>query len=78
MDGARSISSVLQGRLQQLKLADLGHGVTWAQRTPKVAVAVAHELAAVLYQGPELDRAIGANSATISAVVGTTPRYPCR
>jgi hypothetical protein len=50
MDGARSISSVLHGRLQQLKLPDLGHDVTWAQRTPKDAPAVAHELAAGLDQ----------------------------
>ncbi len=50
MDGARSISSVLHGRLQQLKLTDFGHGVTWAQRTPKHAPAVAHELAAGLDQ----------------------------
>ena len=48
MDGARSISSVLHGRLQQLQLPDLGHDVTWAQRTPKDAPAVAHELAAGL------------------------------
>ena len=50
MDRARSISSVLNGRLQQLELPDLGHGVTWAQRTPKDAPAVAHELAAGLDQ----------------------------
>ena len=50
MDGARSISSVLHGRLQQLQLPDLGHDVTWAQRTPKDAPAVAHELAAGLDQ----------------------------
>jgi conjugative relaxase-like TrwC/TraI family protein len=50
MDGARSISAVLHGRLQQLKLPDLGHSVTWAQRTPKDAPAVAHELAAGLDQ----------------------------
>ncbi len=48
MDGARSISSVLHGRLQQLKLPDLGHDVTWGQRTPADAPAVAHELAAGL------------------------------
>jgi hypothetical protein len=48
MDRARSISSVLYGRLQQLQLRDLGHDVTWAQRTPKDAPAVAHELAAGL------------------------------
>ena len=50
MDGARSISAVLHGRLQQLKLADFGHSVTWAQRTPKNAPAVAHDLAAGLDQ----------------------------
>jgi hypothetical protein len=49
-DGARSISNVLHGRLQQLKLSDLGHDLTWAQRTPKDAPAVAHELAAGLDQ----------------------------
>ena len=48
MDGARSISSVLHGRLQQLELPDLGHDVTCAQRTPKDAPAVAYELAAGL------------------------------
>jgi hypothetical protein len=50
LDGARSISSVLHGRLQQLKLPDLGHDVTWAQRTPQDAPALAHELAAGLDQ----------------------------
>ena len=45
LESARSISSVLHGRLRALKLPDLGHGVTWAQRTPKDAPAVAHELA---------------------------------
>jgi hypothetical protein len=50
MDHARCISSVLHGRLQQLQLPDLGHGVTWAQRTPKDASAVAHDLAARLDQ----------------------------
>jgi hypothetical protein len=48
LDGARSITSVLHGRLQQLQLPDLGHEVTWAQRTPQDAPAVAHELAAGL------------------------------
>jgi hypothetical protein len=47
-DRARSISAVLHGRLQQLDLPDLGHDVTWAQRTPKDAPAAAHELAAAL------------------------------
>ena len=50
MVGARSISSVLHGRLQQLKLPDFGHSLTWAQRTPMHAPAVAHELAAGLDQ----------------------------
>ena len=48
MDGARSISSVLHGRLQRLQLPAQGHGVTWAQRTPQNAPALAHELAAGL------------------------------
>jgi conjugative relaxase-like TrwC/TraI family protein len=48
MDGVRSISSVLHGRLQQLALPDLGYDLTWAQRTPKDAPAAAHELAAGL------------------------------
>ena len=50
LDRARSISGVLHGRLQQLQLPDLGHDATWAQRTPKDAPAVAHELAAGLEQ----------------------------
>ena len=48
MDGARSISSVLHGRLQRVLLPDLGHAVTWAQRVPAHAPQVAHELAAGL------------------------------
>jgi hypothetical protein len=48
MDRARSISSVLHGRLQRLALPDLRHEVTWAQRTPTGAPAVARELAAAL------------------------------
>jgi hypothetical protein len=48
MDGVRSISSVLYGRLRQLQLPDLGHDLTWVQRTPADAPAVAHELAAGL------------------------------
>ncbi len=48
MDGARSIASVLHGRLQRLHLHAQGHGVTWAQRTPDSAPALAHELAAGL------------------------------
>ena len=48
MDGARSISSVLHGRLQRLQLQSQGHSVTWAQRTPENAPPLAHELAAGL------------------------------
>ncbi len=49
MDRARSISSVLHGRLGRLALPQLaGHDLTWAQRTPASAPAVARELAAGL------------------------------
>jgi hypothetical protein len=49
MDGARSIASVLHGRLQRLALPQVArHDLTWAQRTPASARAVAHELAAAL------------------------------
>ena len=48
MDGVRSIASVLHGRLQRLQLPAQGHCVTWAQRTPETAPALAHELAAGL------------------------------
>ena len=48
IDRVRSISSVLHYRLQRLALPDLRHDVTWAQRTPATASAVAHELAAAL------------------------------
>jgi conjugative relaxase-like TrwC/TraI family protein len=48
MDGARSIASVLHGRLQRLQLPTQGHGATWSQRTPRNALALAHELAARL------------------------------
>lgn len=48
MDGARSISSVFHGRLQRVQLPGPRHVVTWAQRTPKDAPQVAHELAAGL------------------------------
>jgi hypothetical protein len=48
MDGARSIASVLHGRLQRLHLPTQGYGGTWAQRTPNSAPALAHELAAGL------------------------------
>ena len=48
MDGARSIASVLHGRLLRLQLRTQEHGVTWAQRTPQNAPPLAHELAAAL------------------------------
>ena len=48
MDHARSISSVLHGRLQRIALPDLRHGVTWAERTPADASAVAREFAVAL------------------------------
>jgi hypothetical protein len=49
MDGAQSIASVLHGRLQRLPLPQfVRHDLTWAQRTPSSAPAVAHELAAAL------------------------------
>jgi len=48
MDGARSITSVLHGRLQRLALPDLRPNATWAQRTPAVGPPSAHELAAAL------------------------------
>ena len=49
LDRARSISSVLHGRLQQLGLHGPGHDdTTWSQRTPQHAPQVAHQLAAGL------------------------------
>jgi hypothetical protein len=49
MDSARSIASVLHGRLQHLALPHVnGHDVTWTQRTPANAPLVAHELATAL------------------------------
>ena len=49
MDGARSIASVLHGRLQHLALPQAaGHDLTWTQRTRASAPAVARELAAAL------------------------------
>jgi hypothetical protein len=51
LNDARSITSVLHHRLQQLNLSGFaGHEVAWAQRTPQNAPAVAHELAAGLDQ----------------------------
>jgi hypothetical protein len=48
MDGARSIASVLHGRLRRLHLRDPGVPATWAQRTPASAPPVARELAGAL------------------------------
>jgi len=48
MDRARSISSIMHGRLQHATLPDLSHDTTWSQRTPQNAPEVARELAAGL------------------------------
>ncbi|WP_300614554.1 AAA family ATPase, partial [Trebonia sp.] len=48
LDGARSIASVLHGRLQRLHLADPDRELTWTQRTPASAPPVARELADAL------------------------------
>jgi hypothetical protein len=48
LDRARSISSVLHGRLRDVMVRDPGHDVTWSQRTPEDAPGVARELAAAL------------------------------
>jgi hypothetical protein len=48
MDGARSVASVLHGRLQRLQFPAQGCSATWAQRTPGSAPALAHQLAAGL------------------------------
>ena len=45
LTGARSISSVLHGRLEALRLDRSPRDVTWAQRTPQTAPDVAHEVA---------------------------------
>ncbi len=61
MDGARSIASVLHGRLQRIPLPTLAsYDLTWAQRTPASAPAVAHELAAGL---DDRARALGDHAA---------------
>ena len=48
LDGARSISSVLHGRLQRLQLPAHREALSWAQRTPATAPPLARELAAGL------------------------------
>jgi hypothetical protein len=48
MDQARSITSVLHYRSEQLALSDLRHDATWAQRTHASAPLLAHQLAAAL------------------------------
>ena len=45
LTGARSISNVLHGRLEAIKLDAHARDVTWAQRTPETAPDVAHEVA---------------------------------
>ena len=75
MDGARSIASVLHGRLQNLQLSAQGHGVTWAQRTPQNAPALAHELAARLDdRRRELgERALGNPEPWLTRYLGPPP-----
>ena len=60
MDRARSISSVLHGRLQWLAPPDLRHDATWTQRTHASAPLAAHELAAAL---DDRTRALGERAA---------------
>ena len=48
LDGARSIASVLHGRLERATPPDPCHDPTWAKRTPQGAPEVAHQLAAGL------------------------------
>ena len=45
LDGARSIASVLHGRLQRLHLPVDGQHATWTERTPRTAPAAAREIA---------------------------------
>ena len=75
MDGARSIASVLHGRLQNLQLSAQGHDVTWAQRTPQNAPALAHELAAGLDdRRRELgERALGNPEPWLTRYLGPPP-----
>jgi hypothetical protein len=61
MDRARSITSVLHYRLQQLALPDLRDDMSWAQRTPATAPPLAGELAAAL---DDRTRALGEHLAT--------------
>jgi len=48
LTGARSISSVLHGRLEAINLSEHARDVTWAQRTPERAPGAAHEVAGSL------------------------------
>jgi hypothetical protein len=71
MDRARSISSVLHFRLQQLTLPQFAaHDATWEQRTPASAPAVARELAAGL---DDRVRALGARMAARPPAVASPP-----
>jgi len=45
LTGARSISSVLHGRLEAVKLDEHARDITWAQRTPESTPGVAHQVA---------------------------------
>ena len=74
MDRARSITSVLHHRLQQLALPDLRHDATWAQRTPASAPPLAHELAAAL---DDRARALGEQPGRQPrTLAGPPPRRP--
>jgi hypothetical protein len=62
LDGARSIASVLHGRLQRLHLPGPGIPATWTQRIPASAPPVARELAEALdARSPELGHRHAAN-----------------
>ena len=62
LDGARSIASVLHGRLQRLRLPESGVPATWTQRTPASAPPAARELAEALdARAPELGHRHAAN-----------------
>jgi hypothetical protein len=76
LDGARSVSSVLHGRLQRLQLPARADAVPWAQRTPQTAPALAHELAAALDQRRrELgERALANPEPWLTRHLGPVPR----
>ena len=75
LDGARSIASVLHGRLQRLRLPGPGIPATWTQRTPATAPPVARELAEALdARSPELGHRHAANPEPwLTGRLGTLP-----